>query len=468
MDKSRSKTLLNNTILLALGNMGTKLITFIMVPIYTCFLSTSQYGTVDLFTTTMTMLMPIITLSVFDAVFRFVMDASYDNDVLFSNATVISNIGCVLTLVITGAVAFFLKQPNYFFFGLMLTGNVYLSFFQNFLRGTNQLKLFAAVSILAAAVSAVASVVFLELHMNVAGVLLGNVVGIASAVLLAFLGGHLNRYFRMNQISVQGQKNLLLYSIPLVPNAFSWWFTTDAARFFILFFVGASGNGLYAVATKIPALLTIFFSVFSQAWQISAVQEYESKDRAAYYSKIFNGLVSFSIILMALILIFLKPMMHFFVANDYYTAWKNVPLLLLAALFSNLSAFVGTTYIAAKKTNLIMLTTVFGMIVNALLTLLFVPVFYVQGAGIGSSLGFFLVLFLRLVNTKKFVQIKVKWVPFSLGMLLILVQTLILWATDGWMTVAGAGAIFILILGLNFRNFKLLIMSKFKNGGKHV
>ncbi|WP_318636215.1 lipopolysaccharide biosynthesis protein [Lacticaseibacillus rhamnosus] len=144
-------------------------------------------------------------------------------------------------------------------------------------------------------------------------------------------------------------QKLLHYSIPLIPNSFSWWFTNDANRYFILFFVGAAGNGLYAVANKIPSILTVFFGIFSQAWQLSAVEEFESKDSEAFYSKIFNYMIFISAVGVSILLIILKPFMQVYTSPSFYSSWHFAPFLLIAAVFANLSTFLGTIFIAAKK-----------------------------------------------------------------------------------------------------------------------
>ena len=83
MADSRSKYLFNNTVIFALGNFGTKLISFFLVPIYTYTLSVADYGTADLVTTISFVLGPMLTLNLSDAVMRFPLDKKgNDNQIL--------------------------------------------------------------------------------------------------------------------------------------------------------------------------------------------------------------------------------------------------------------------------------------------------------------------------------------------------------------------------------------------------
>ena len=74
MEKNRSKYLLKNAAVFAMGSIGTKMIAFFLVPLYTNLLSTSEYGVVDLVTTISTVLAPMLILNINEAVMRFSLD----------------------------------------------------------------------------------------------------------------------------------------------------------------------------------------------------------------------------------------------------------------------------------------------------------------------------------------------------------------------------------------------------------
>lgn len=80
---NRAKYLFNNTLIFAIGNFGTKLISFFLVPIYTYTLSVADYGTADLVTTVSFVMAPMLTLNLSDAVLRFPLDKKgNDNQIL--------------------------------------------------------------------------------------------------------------------------------------------------------------------------------------------------------------------------------------------------------------------------------------------------------------------------------------------------------------------------------------------------
>ena len=51
MKESNYKKLVYNTAIFAIGNFGSKVLTFLIVPLYTYVLTTAEYGVIDLFIT---------------------------------------------------------------------------------------------------------------------------------------------------------------------------------------------------------------------------------------------------------------------------------------------------------------------------------------------------------------------------------------------------------------------------------
>src|SRR5699024_9564659 len=100
------------------------------------------------------------------------------------------------------------------------------------------------------------------------------------------------RNARFNNLNKEISLTFLKYSIPLIPNSLMWWLINSSSRYFISWFVGIEANGIFAVSSKIPALINIISQVFSQAWQLSAFEEYEKSNDTSFYSNIFDFYMS--------------------------------------------------------------------------------------------------------------------------------------------------------------------------------
>lgn len=154
MADGKVKKLASNLGIFAIGNLGSKLISFILIPIFTRYMSTAHFGQVDLITTTVNMLLPIVALSIADAVFRFVMDTDADVKAIFSTSLSFTLCTFLLAIVALPLMIFFQVQ----YAGYLL---VYLAFgllkalFQNFIRGIGYVRIFAMNGLLSSVVLAV-------------------------------------------------------------------------------------------------------------------------------------------------------------------------------------------------------------------------------------------------------------------------------------------------------------------------
>nr|WP_277623118.1 oligosaccharide flippase family protein [Lactiplantibacillus plantarum] len=425
MVNTKAKKLINNIGIFAIGNLGSKLISFILIPIFTRYMGTAQFGQVDLITTTINMLLPVVALSVADAVFRFVMDKNSDQVAVFTNGLSFT----VLMIIIANLVypVLVILNVNYAKYILIyLCVGLIQSLMQNFVRGIGYVKLFALNGLISSFVLAGVGLVRIVLqHGGVDGYLDALILSNGASIVFLGVFSKIWKFYALSALNRTFLITMLRYSIPLIPNAFLWFFTNDASRFFIVGILGLTANGLYAVATKIPTIINVFYTIFSQAWQISAVEEYEENRQGRFFSDVFNANAGLSFVLIGGIIVFLKPIMHVFVAASYFSAWEIVPTLLLASLFSNLSGFLGTIYLATRQTIGIMKTTVLGMLANVVLNLILIPLFGLQGAGIGAAAGFAFVALVRLRDVKKFVVLKVAWVPLITSLLLLIGMTII-------------------------------------------
>jgi O-antigen/teichoic acid export membrane protein len=99
-----------------------------------------------------------------------------------------------------------------------------------------------------------------------------------------------------------------------------------------------------------------------------------------------------------------------------------VPFLLLGTVFSSFSTFLGTNYIAAKQTKGVFKTSIYGGVVSTILNLILIPLFGIIGAGISSMLSFFTVFIIRFYDTKKYIDMNIKWSVFTGSLIIIFVQ----------------------------------------------
>lgn len=404
MGQNRYKRLASNSILFTIGNLGSKLIGFFMLPLYTWKLSQSDFGISDLVLTTVSLLLPIVSLSVYDAVLRFSLDKNSDHISIFSNSFFISFAGTIVMLII---IPFFLlfKIDHGISILFILIAQVYQTLFSQYAKAIDKIRIFATNGIILSFVTAGLNILFLVVFkMGIRGYLFSIFLATMISNIWLWNVLKINRSIDFSKLDRQVSIKLLKYSVPLIPNGITFWITNTVGRYFILFFLGTASNGIFAVANKIPSLLNVMNTIFFQAWQLSAIEEFNSVDSSKFYSRIFSFYSKFLFVGMSGILLILKPMMSVLVSQDFSTSWKYVPFLLLTVIYSSFSGFLGNYYAAAKKTTRVVTTTIYGSIFNVLGNVVLIPLIGLNGAGISSAISFFLLWIIRQKDTKKYVK----------------------------------------------------------------
>ncbi|WP_019205563.1 oligosaccharide flippase family protein [Limosilactobacillus ingluviei] len=390
---NKYKKLIGNSVIFAIGNLGSKLMQFVMVPLYSFALSTKEFGQTDIITTMVSLLCPIVSLEIFDAVFRFAMDKENNVKRVFSSGIAVTTLAAIFTLALGTLFEFssFLKEYHIFLSAVLLICTIFYSLISNFARAIGYSKMFAIAGMINTFFMVVMNIILLVyLRIGVSGYVLSMIIGQATAILFLLTIKEIHLSFNISFIDVQLTKKMLVYSLPLIPNAFSWWLNSSSDRLFITLMVGAGANGIYAMANKIPNALNTLTTIFFQSWQISAVEEYDNKDAKLFISNVFNFFMYILLCCSILILAIVRPLFKVVIAPGYFSAWQITYIVLWSLIYSSLSGVLGTLYTATKKTAPILITTIYGALINLLASLVLIHFIGIFGAALANVISFLL------------------------------------------------------------------------------
>lgn len=417
------KRLFNNSILFSIGELGSKLITFIMLPLYTYALTTSEFGTMDLMVTTTSLLLPVVGLSIFDSVLRFTMDKDRNPVVIFSNSMYVTILSSLILCVIIPVLAFI--NLKFIFIPVLLVVQLFQSLFGQYAKAINRTKLFALNGILLSFVTAGLNIIFLiPLKMGLNGYMISLI--LSNLISSFFLARQLKvlSIYKLKRVDKKEIVEQLRYSLPLIPNSIAWWLTNTIGRYFILIFLGTAANGIFAVSSKIPALISVFTAIFSQSWQISAFEEYEKNKGNSMVGTVYNFYFFLLLLGGSSLILMIRPIINLLVSTEFFESWQYVPFLVLSAIFSSASGFVGIQYTAMKKTGDIFKTTIIGSVINISLNFIFVPIMGIQAVGISSFISFFFVWLIRNYRINKVFDMQLDNKKFIIALVLMIIQAI--------------------------------------------
>jgi len=432
---NRYRKLFSDTVILALGTFGSKLLVFLLMPLYTAWLSTSQYSTAELITSTANLLIPLACVGITNGIFRFAAERESDQTAVFSTS---------IALLAMGLGGFCLLSPllcliDYF------SGYVWLIvayvFFANvqavcaqYVRAIDRTRLFALQGILNTFLTILFNVLFLvAFDLGVTGYVLSVVVGNLLTTLYLVFAAKLWRVFRLNAVSKKLMKELLYFSLPMIPTTVCWLITDLSDRYMVTYFCGAEVNGVYSAAYKIPTIVNLISGIFMQAWQFSAVASSSDEEACRdFYSKVFRGFVSVIFIGAAGLILLSRLLTSLLLNQAYFEAWQYMPTLLCATAMEAVVSFLATVYMVRKKSMHSFLTAMVGTVLNVLLNLLLIPRFGALGAAVATLAAYGAVLVVRAADTRRIIR-------FDLCLPRLCISAVLLLAAAAVMTYAPAG-----------------------------
>lgn len=410
---NKKNKLAKNTFILSFGTLCTKGLMFFITPVLTNWLSREDYGIFDLLLTYISLIVPFITLDCGEAAFRFLLETEEDNSAndsktIVSTSMFISLSGLIFSLVlllVLGECNVLQKEllPIFIF---LLVCEGYSTFVNFLLRGMKKLPIYSLTNIVFVVTMAMFSLIFVFwLEEGIKGILAAYACGYLVSSIYASIMIRIGRFLSIHSINISLAKQMLNFSLPLMPNAVSWWILNVSDRTIISSFLGVTENAIYAVANKMPGLCQTFFGVFHLSWQENAVETMNAEDRDVYYSDVMNKMVilmgSICNIVISCDFIYYR----FLFAEEYHSGYFQVPILIVAIMFSMLAQFIGGIYIARKESKKNGLTTAATAIVNVIVHLLTISYWGIFAASISTFVAYLLLFLVRWLDIRRSIRL---------------------------------------------------------------
>ena len=404
---SKAGRLLKDTGVFALGSLGSKLILFLLVPLYTNFMSADEYGTADLVFTVAQLLVPAVSVVVYDAVLRFGLSRNErPQDVLLCGLAVccVGGVAAVCAVPLLGLYGPVAEWRGYLVAYVVVTmlGNVEM----NYLKARDKNGLYALLSVLQTALLALCSLAFVCWRgMGVAGYTLSMCIAGLVSVVGPLVWGGLAVDLRRARPDRALLRRMCLYSAPLVLNSLSWWGIQSADKLLVELFLGGTALGVFTVVTKVPSLINTFANVFAAAWGISAVREIEADRDTAFYRDVLaaNQFVAFGACIAFVCVV--KPFMGVYVGPGFGDCWRYVPLMLVGASLYAVALYYGSVYEALMKSVNNMATTLAGALTSVAVGWFAIPALGVWGAVASVWASYAVLAAVRAVDVNRYLPV---------------------------------------------------------------
>ena len=422
---NREKNLAKNTIIITIGKVCTQLITFFLLPLYTGILSTEEYGIVDLLNTLVSLLLPIVTFQVEQAVFRELIEVRGKKDKesrIISSAVITVIFQCIVYLIIFALISPFINNNYKFFLATNVVANIFLSLLLQIARGFGNNKKYAFASFISALSTIVFNVLFLVvIKLGANGMLLGTMLGQIVATIYLFVSLKLYKYLKIKDYKKEVIKSLWKYSLPLIPNAISWWVFNASDRVIASAFLGVDQNGILAASLKFSAVFITFYNIFNMSWTESISIAIKDADVSDYFNKMFN-IVLRLFTAMAVGIIACMPFVFPIMINEKFSAgYGLIPISIIGSLFNVVVGLISVIYVAEINTKAIASTSIVSAVINIIVHLVLIEFIGLYAAVISTFVAFFVMSIYRLVDvSKRYIKVKID-VKFIIQSLIALI-----------------------------------------------
>lgn len=453
--KSSYKQLLSDTVVFGVGNALMKLVQFCLMPIYTAYMTTEQYGVGELINNLNELLYPLACLAIYDAVFRFALDDDGRKKSVLSSGLALTVISLPIVLV-SASISFFVFHFQYAWLLALMCFTAGVRYVcVHFTRGINRPLLFAGAGVFGSLVIFACAVLFLSvLHLGITGYLLSFALAHILTTIFVVIRGKLYKYFSFSEISKNEIQLMVRYSIPMIPNGMTWSAVNFIDRYAILIVCGASTAGLFTAAGKLPAVINMISMIAQQSLQIFAAKEIKSENKNKSFSTVFSAYSILMLLMGSFVIAITELLSKVLLKGDFYEASKYVPLLLVVALISNYSAYFAMFYNAIKDTKMILITTVIGALVNIVFAIALVIPFGAWGVIASSVIAYLTMMIMRYINTRHIVHTSPDIQYHIVAVAIIVIQVIILSMQIDYATVLSIILLIILFIytGIRYRS----------------
>ena len=441
---SSYRKLFSNTLTFAIGSFSSKILVILLIPIYTNALSQSELGVTDLLTQIANWAIPIASMTIAEAVIRFGLDKAYDKKAVFT----IGNIVCLGGLGVFGVLMFIvtltgLAKSYLGNYGLILYLYIFMSsmktLYSTYVRAMEKVKLFAVNGIITTFFTLLFNVLFFMVFPKdhaffglggiaaspVAKYLLAIILSDFISVVFLTFSCKLWKHFDKASWNRDLFRTMMQYSVPLIPAQLLWLITNSSDTFMTTYILGDNYNGVLSAAYKIPNIVATVYLMFGQAWNMSAITENDSDDRNNFYEKVFDFNQSLIYILAGGCLLIIQPLTNVWIGKEFHDCINYSPILIYSTVFSCFTTFMGSIYIATKKSKRSLFTSLISGVVNVGVNIILIPRIGLYGPAISTVAAYFTVFVVRAFDSRSLIPFRIDWKKLVFSNILLAAMTVI-------------------------------------------
>lgn len=428
MDRYREYKRLTGTTALFVGsNIAGKLLKILLIPLYTYYLTTSEFGTGETVTVTVNLLYPVLLLGVSEAAVRFTMKEEHSSESIITNCLAVFCAASLTGILLFIPIAFMpvLRSHIAVMYFMTVAGSAEKLLMAE-AKGLGKNTAFAVSEIVSAVSLLLCNFIMLvALKAGIEGYLWSMAAASSARIIFLSISMKLIRLIRPEAVSLKFIASILKFSLPFMPATILWWIMDSSGRYMVMWFISSSAAGIYAIAFRLSAAITGISAIFHQAWQLSAIRQYGIGDYEPFYKSAVRSYSMLFFFGASVLIICAKPLM-LFIDESYADAWKYAPLLLIASVFFALSGFVCANYYVSEKTRGVLWNSLAGAVITVVSGVMMTQRFGMQGTAAASLISFYSMWLLMTIHTGRLLGFRHEYLTVHAGLAVLLAESFVM------------------------------------------
>lgn len=409
-----------------IGQLGSRFISLLMLPIYTNQLSPEAYGSFDVVTTYTGVIIPVLCIEVWSGMLRFALLSQDNRDRrrVVNNSLLFCFLGIGLFLLGFTPLGLLTSMEHMGYIGVYTVTTILMHVTSMSCRAFSENKLYAVSGMLSVFVNAAVSIVCIfGFHLGVETLYIAAIASNLAQILLVESRLHTLGRFRFSSYDKTIARDLLHFCLPLSIDSVFWFLLSSVNRIIINLCLpnGDHANGIYAAGNKLTVFITLLLSVFFMAWQETNYSELDRARRQQHYRLAYRHLVRLVGAGTILLLPFTKLFFPLLIGHEYAEAERLVPFLYLATYFQSINRFTATFFSIENKTRQLIISKIAGSAVNIAVIFLLLPSLGLVASALALIASQLTVVLLQYARYRRFTEVgfELKNILLVLGLFLV-------------------------------------------------
>lgn len=407
-NNKRINNLLNGMGVYGFGVLGSKVISFLLIPLNTAKLTPAEYGVTDMISVIISLLMPFATLQLGMTMYKELL---LENEK--EKQSIILTNGLLVNIAFTALIALCSIPITHVFypdFSIIIAMMILIGGINTTLlpvtRGLKRNLVYTMSGCISTVmVTLINAGLILFTSLRIEAILLATLVSNVATVTYMSMSVKIWTFINFNMLDKKKIIEQLQFGIPMIPRDICWWINNSFNRLLLNRFKGDAENGYFVVTQKFTNLYGNIFSIVSMAWNDSAIQNAHEEDRKKYFNLFYKLLFRFMICSYLLMLPLINLFYDILVNEQYSLALNYIPMLMLGTVINQYADLYASLFLSVNDTKRISTTAVSSTLLGAILGVVFIPRFGIWGIIISTCASGILMLVVRARAVKKELEV---------------------------------------------------------------